>query len=116
MAVNGECLHEEQIQNQSRKIERLETRADYKHERMAELNDKMDRITEKIDHLTESMNDLTLQATKEDKELELRLKAIETKQQVLEEQNDKNRDVFNTRLAIVAIVLTCLTIYLNYFR
>ena len=111
-----DCDYEETILDQSKKIERLETRVDFKHERMSELNDKMDKLTEKIDHLTESMNDLMIQSTKDDSQLELRLKAIETEQKVLKEQTNKNREDFNTRLVIVGIILTVLTIYLNYLR
>ena len=39
MMTEYTCIHEEQIQGQSRKIEALETRADYKEDAIKELKD-----------------------------------------------------------------------------
>ena len=80
MAANESytCLHEDQIQGQSRKIERLEARADFKDQRLDEINNKMDKMEEKIDDLSDNVNKLILQSTKDDKNLEMRLTKIET--------------------------------------
>ena len=52
-----ECYHEEQIQNQSRKIAELETRADYKEKMITDLNDSMKDMKESMDSLEKTIND-----------------------------------------------------------
>lgn len=113
---NHKCLHEEQIIGQSRAIERLNAELGYKKEKLDDLKKDNRRMEEKIDNLTKSVNDLVLQSKTDDDKLELRLKAIETEQKVIKEQNDKNRADFNTKLVFVSIVLGILTIYFNYLR
>lgn len=111
------CIYEEQIQNQSRLIERLKTRADYKDQKIDEINNKMDKMEEKIDKLTDNVNTLVLQSTKDDKDLELRLKAIETELQLQKQTSINNHNRLSSLLAIVGVGLTIITILINvYFR
>jgi len=86
---NHKCLHEEQIIGQSRAIERLNAELGYKKEKLDDLKKDNRRMEEKIDNLTKSVNDLVLQSKTDDDKLELRLKAIETEQKVIKEQNDR---------------------------
>ena len=100
------CIHEEQIQGQSRKIERLEARADFKEKRLDDFEAKM----EKMDELLDGFNDFKMQSNKDDTDLELRLTRIETE---LELQKQTNK----TRIAYIGIALTILTILINiYFQ
>ena len=48
MAVEYDCVHEELIQNQTRDIERLKTRADYKDKRIDELYIKIEKMENKL--------------------------------------------------------------------
>ena len=116
MVVNGECLHEDQLQDQSVKLERLEARVDFKHEKITEINDKMDKLSEKIDNLVNSMNELTLKSNNEDHLLDARLKAIETELALQKQVTQDNKDRTNQLLTIITIFFTALTIYLNYLR
>ena len=100
------CLHEDQIQGQSRKIERLEARADFKDKRIDDLYDKIDKMDEKIDALSDSVNKLLLQSTQDDKNLEVRLTKIET-----DMQNQKMEA--QRRTVWIGIGLTILTIIIN---
>lgn len=116
MTENHKCLHENLILGQSRAIEKLNAEMTYKKEKLDDLKEDNRRMEEKIDKLTESVNDLVLQSKTDDDKLELRLKAIETEQKVIKEQQNKNRADFNTRLVIVTVILAVLSFYFNYLR
>ena len=117
--------HEEQIQDNTRKISALETRADYKDKRIDELNVKMDKIESKLDNLTDTVNTVVVNSIKDDNDLNNRVIALETKietqNDVLDKykeeqrkQRDEDRQKANMRLAYVGIGLTILTIILAY--
>ena len=115
--VDYTCLHEDQIQNQSRKIAELETRADYKDKRIDELYVKIEKMEDKLDTLNKNVNTLILQSNKGDTELELRLKAIETELELQKQTNIENHNRVSTLLAVVGVGLTIITILINvYFR
>ena len=117
--------HEQQIQENSRKISSLETKADYKDKRINELIEDNKRIEAKIDRLTETVNDVIVNSIKDDNDLNNRVIALETQiktqndvlDQYKEEQRkqrDEDRQKANLRLAYVGIGLTALTIILTY--
>lgn len=107
------CMHEKQIQNHSRLIEGLKARADYKDKKLDEFNDKMDKMEVKIDKLADSVNTLVLQSTKDDQDLELRLKAIETELAIQKQTSTTNHNRLSSLLAIVGVGLTIITIGIN---
>lgn len=110
------CLHEEQILNQSRKIERLDAELVYKKERLDELKEDNRRMERKIDKLSEDVTDFISASDTKDNELNNRLIKIETKQQVQDEMTKKNRDDFKLWLAIITVVFGAITIYNNFLR
>ena len=116
MMMAHDCEFEDTIISQSRKIERLEARADYKHERVTELNEKIDKLTEKIDGLVQAMTDLTLKSTNDDHLLDARLKAIETELALQKQTTKDNKDRTNQLLSIIVIFFTALTFYFNFLR
>ena len=112
-----DCLHEDQIQLQSRKVAELETRADYKDKRIDELYLKIEKMEDKLDTLNKNVNTLILQSNKGDTELELRLKAIETELELQKQTTLENHNRVSTLLAIVGVGLTIITILINvYFK
>ena len=113
-----ECEYEEQIQGQSRKIAELETRAVYKEKMIDDLNDKMDKMDKKMDTLLTGFHEFKLQSNRNDTELELRLKTIETelalqKQQIQDNKIDHDNRL-NRYLVIVGLIFTAITIIVNY--
>lgn len=102
------CLHEEQIQTQGRKIERLETRAEYKGKMLDEINHKMDKMQQKVDELSENVNKLILQSIQQDNQLELRLTRIET-------EMEQNKVEQQQRLIWIGLALTTITILINIY-
>lgn len=117
MSPDTPCTaHEEQIQSNSRKIAELETRADYKEKMIDSVNNKMEKMDNKLDELLDGFNDFKIQSKQDDAQLELRLKAIETEQQVLKDTDVKNREDSNRRLALVTLILGFLTFYFNFMK
>ena len=116
MVVNTPCeSHEEQIQENSRKISSLETRADYKEKRIDELYTKMEKMETKLDKVSENVNELLLQSKQGDANLELRLKAIETELAVQKEVTQQNHNRVSSLLAVVGVGLTIITILINVY-
>lgn len=111
------CIHEEQIQTQSRKIERLEAHSDFKEQRIDELNSKMDRLNDKFDKVLDGFNELKIESKSDDSELELRLQSIETKQKAFEKKMEDDKKESHVRinriLTIFGLGLTVLTIVLS---
>ena len=115
--VDYNCIHEEQIQGQSRKITELETRADYKDKRIDDLYVKIEKMENKIDTLNDNVNQLILLSNKGDTDLELRLKAIETELELQKQTSIDNHNRVSQLLAIVGVGLTIITILINvYFK
>ena len=117
--------HEVMIQDNTRKISALETRADYKDKRIDELNNKMDKIEEKLDKLNETVNKVVLNSVQGDNDIQQRVTALENQVNAREDalkqykeearkQRDEDRQKANLRLAYVGIGLTILTIILTY--
>jgi len=109
-----DCHYEEQIQGQSRKIERLEARADFKDKRLDNIDRKIEGMDKKMDELLEGFNQLKIQSNKEDSQLELRLKAIETELAANKEQVNDYRNRFTMILSVITIFFTALTFIFNF--
>ena len=99
-----ECLHEEQLQRQSRKIEALEVRADFKEQQITSLNEKMDKLNDKFDTVIQGFNDLKVQSKQDDKDLEVRLKAIETELALQKQTTKDNYTKLSMFIAIITVI------------
>ena len=106
MGVEYDCVHESLIQSHSTDIQSLKTRADYKDKRLDDLDAKIEKMSEKLDKMNENINQLILQSNESDKDIEIRVKAIETELK-LQKETTKNR------LTLVGIGLTVITIGIN---
>lgn len=109
MMMEHNCIHEEQIQNQSRIIERLDAELGYKKQRLDDLKEDNRRMEEKIDDIKECMDKIVLKSKSDDSELDKRLIAIETEQKVMKSEQNK-------KLVILGLILAALTFYFNYLR
>ena len=117
--------HETQIQENSKKIAKLESKAEYKETRITELIEDNKRIEAKIDKLTETVNDVIVNSIKDDNDLNNRVIALETQlktqDKIIKEykeeqrkQRNEDRQKANMRLAYLGVGLTILTIILAY--
>ncbi len=115
VSVEYDCVHEELLQSQTRDLERLKTRADYKDKRIDELYVKMEKMEEKLDTMNENINKLIVKSNKGDTDLELRLKAIETELTLQKQTNIENHNRVSSLLAVVGVGLTIITILINVY-
>lgn len=115
MSAEYVCIRDEQLGNQSSKIAELETRADFKDKRIDELNETVKKMDDKLDKVLEGFNELKLQSIKDDNQLDLRLKAIETELAVQKQTTTDNHNRVSSLLAIVGVGLTIITILINVY-
>ena len=116
MPTPHECIHEEQIQGQSRAIERMGAELNYKKERLDELKEDNKRMEEKIDDIKDCVDKLVVKSTTDDSKLDKRLTAIETEQKVIKELQDKNRSDTNLKIALVGVVITILSFIFTHLK
>ena len=109
-----QCHFENQIITQSRKIERLESKSEFKEHRLDEIDKKIERMDKKIDALGDSINKLILQSNKGDNLLEKRLVAIETELETNKKAVQDNRNRFTLIISVITIFFTALTFIFNF--
>ena len=98
-------------------IPQLQVHQDYETQRIDELKIQIDKMDKKLDKVLEGFNELKLQSNKDDNQLELRLKAIETELALQKQTNIDNHNRFSQLLALVGVGLTIITILINvYFK
>ena len=98
-------------------ITQLKVHQDYETQRIDELRDKIDKMDKKLDKVLEGFNELKLQSNKDDNQLELRLKAIETELELQKQTNIDNHNRLSQLLALIGVGLTIITILINvYFK
>lgn len=109
-----ECIHEEQIQGQSRTIERLDAELSYKKERLDDLKEDNRRMEKKIDDLSKNITDFITDSNQNDFELNNRLTKIETKideqDKAIKENKQESRDKFQKLALVVSIVVAVIAI------
>lgn len=98
-------------------ITQLKVHQDYETQRIDEVRDKIDKMDEKLDKVLQGFNELKLQSNKDDNQLELRLKAIETELELQKKVATENHNRVSQILAVVGVGLTIITILINvYFK
>ena len=98
-------------------ITQLKVHQDYETQRIDEVKEQIDRMDKKLDKVLEGFNELKLQSNKDDNQLELRLKAIETELALQKQTTLENHNRVSQLLALVGVGLTIITILINvYFR
>ena len=111
MGAEYTCIHEEQIQGQSRKIEALETRADYKEDAIKELKDDMKELKKSMDSLDKTINDYIIKSIEDDNALKSYINSLENRITALEAA-DSERWKFYLGLGTAATVISLI---INHF-
>lgn len=83
MAIEYDCIHEELLQSQTKDLERLKTRADYKDKRINELYDKIEKMEDKIDTINENVTKIMMKSVQGDSNIDKRVTSLETTVKVL---------------------------------
>ena len=124
MVENHECLHEDMLLGQSRKIERLDAELAYKKERLDELKEdtrrmerKIEDVGKSVDDMNESIHKFILKSNEADNDIKNRVTALEQQNKDLIKQIEDNKTESNVRLnrllVIFGLGLTCITIILD---
>lgn len=83
MTNHETCLHEEQIQNLSRKIAEIEAHISYKDKRIDEIIIDIKELNKNIKELTKIVNNLMIKSNEDDNEIDKRVTGVETTQKTL---------------------------------
>lgn len=117
--------HEEQIQENSKKIAELEAKNGFKAQRINDLIEDNRRIEAKIDNLTNTVNKVMLNSIKDDNNLNQRVTTLETTiktqndtikqfEEKARKQRDEDRSKMNLRLAGIGIGISALSLLLAF--
>ena len=121
---NHECLHEDMLLGQSRKIERLDAELRYKKERLDELKEdtrrmerKIEDVGKSVDDMNESIHKFILKSNEADSDIKNRVTALEQQNKDLIKQIEDTKTESNVRvnrlLVVFGLGLTCITIILD---
>lgn len=99
------CIHESKWTDHEAKLKELETRANYKDQRIDDLKDDVAVMDKKLDKITNSLNELKLQSNRDDYNIDARVTAIESKIETLK-----------WVVGLGGLVITLLTFYMNFMR
>lgn len=103
------CIREKQIGKHETEITELKVRADYKEQMIEELKDSMHDMDDKLDKITESIDDLKLQSSKDDFNIDNRVKALESKIETL-------RWVVASAIAILSVFVSILAFVMSHMH
>ena len=110
------CMHEDRIAHHEAQLSQLETKADYKEKRLDTIDTKIEQIIQTVEEVNKNLNKYLLQSNAYDKDLELRLKTIETTLEVTQDIANNNRKDTNLKLTILTVIFMILTFYFNYIH
>ena len=112
MSEHLDCLHEEQIQNQSRKIAELETRANYKEQSIMDLKNDIKGLKDSMDSLDKTITDFILKSINDDSTLrelvnkqDNRITALETTNKTLKWVITIGFTALGTLIAVLAFLV-----------
>lgn len=110
------CLHEEQIQDHSLQIKALQTELNFKKEKLDEIKSDNKRMEQKIDEIKETVNQIVIASKTDDDELDKRITAIETRQEISDKKQKESIEKIKLWIAIITAFFMILTFYFNYIH
>jgi len=108
------CYHEELIQDQARRLERIEAELSYKKEKLDEIKEDNRRMETKIDDIKECMNKIVLKSKTGDDDIQNQITALQTKIETNEKASETQFTKLSTYMAVMGIVLVVLDLFLKY--
>lgn len=110
------CIHEEQIQNQSRKIAELETRADYKEKIIMDLKNDIKDLKESMDSLDKTITDFILKSINDDGTLRELVNKQDNRITALEATNKTLKWVIGIGFTALGALVTLLAFLMTYLH
>ena len=96
--------HEQQIQENTRQIAALETRADYKDKRIDELNDNMKELKQSVTELDKTINEYIVHSIKDDNTLKDYITSLENRVTTIESRQDTLYKLLMATPAVIALL------------
>lgn len=103
------CVREEQIAKHDKEITELKVRADFKEQMIQELKDSMNDMDDKLDKITDSIESLKLQSSKDDFNIDNRVKSLESKLETL-------KWVVGFAVAILSVLVSILALAITFIH
>ena len=101
-----DCIHEEQIQNLSRKIAEIEAHIAYKDKRIDEIIIDIKELNKNIKELTKIVNNLMIKSNEDDNVIDKRVTSLETTQKTLKWIIGLGLTSIATATAVLTFVIT----------
>lgn len=111
-----DCLHEEQIHNQSRKIAELETRADYKEKMINELNEGMKEVKKSMDSLDKTITDFIFKSINDDSNLRELVNKQDNRITALETTNKTLKWAIGIGFTSLGVMVTVLGFFISHLH
>lgn len=106
--------HEDLIQDQSRRLERVEAELSYKREKLDEIKEDNRRMETKIDDIKDCMNKIVLKSKTGDDQIQNEITAIKTRLDTNEKASETMFNKLAGYMAVMGIVLVVLDLFLKY--
>ena len=114
--ANTPCdLHEEQIQENTKQIASLETRADYKDKRIDDLKEDMNELKQSVKDLDKTINDYIVHSIKDDNALKDYITSLENRVTSIESRQDTLYKLLLATPAAIAI-LGIIAAYISFIH
>ena len=116
MSEHIDCLHEEQIQGQSRKIAELETRANYKEQIIMDLKNDIKELKDSMDSLDKTITDFIFKSINDDNALRDLVNQQDNRITALETTNKTLRWVIAIGFTIIGTLITALSFLVSHLH
>lgn len=100
------CVREKQLGKHETEIAELKVRANYKEQMIEELKDSMHDMDDKLDKITDSIEDLKIQSSKDDFNIDNRVKSLESKLETLKWVAGSAIGILSVLVAVLGIVVS----------
>ena len=111
-----DCIHEEQIQNHSRKIAELETRADYKEQMIRDLAERMKDMKKSLDSLEKTITEFILKSINDDSNIRELVNLQDNRITALETTNKTLKWIIGIGLTVLSILITILSFLIAHLH
>ena len=104
--VDCRCVKEEVLSHHEAQIETLETKNNYKHEKIQEILTRQTRFEEKLDKILEELHQQKLESAKDDFSIDNRVTSLENTVRVLKWAITLGLTIITTAITILTFVFT----------
>lgn len=111
-----DCIHDEQIQNHTRKIAELETRADYKEQMIKDLAESIKDIKKSVDSLDKTITDFILKSINDDSNIRELVNLQDNRITALETTNKTLKWVIAIGFTALASFITALSFLITHIH